>query len=81
MEETNLNWRKASYSSNGGMSCVEVANAPLIWRKATYSSNGGMECVEVANAPGTVLVRDTTDRGGPSLAITAEAWQQFLATL
>lgn len=23
-----MNWRKASYSSSGGASCVEVANAP-----------------------------------------------------
>ena len=26
MEETDLKWRKASYSSNGGATCVEVAN-------------------------------------------------------
>jgi hypothetical protein len=26
MEDTNLNWRKASYSSNGGGNCVEVAD-------------------------------------------------------
>jgi hypothetical protein len=25
MENTNLNWRKATYSSNGGGNCVEVA--------------------------------------------------------
>jgi hypothetical protein len=25
MEDTDLNWRKASYSSNGGAECVEVA--------------------------------------------------------
>ncbi|MBO0820064.1 MAG: DUF397 domain-containing protein [Nocardiopsaceae bacterium] len=54
----------------------------LNWRKSSHSSNGGMDCVEVANTPGkTVLVRDTTDRGGPSLTITPEAWLEFLATL
>jgi len=26
MEVTDLNWRKASYSSNGGGNCVEVAD-------------------------------------------------------
>jgi hypothetical protein len=26
MEDTDLKWRKASYSSNGGATCVEVAN-------------------------------------------------------
>ena len=27
MESTDLNWRKASYSSNGGAECVEVGGA------------------------------------------------------
>ena len=27
MEETDLKWRKASYSSNGGGDCVEVADS------------------------------------------------------
>lgn len=26
MEDADLKWRKASYSSNGGATCVEVAN-------------------------------------------------------
>ena len=26
MESADLNWRKASYSSNGGAECIEVAN-------------------------------------------------------
>jgi Domain of unknown function (DUF397) len=26
VEKTDLNWRKASYSSNGGATCVEVAD-------------------------------------------------------
>jgi Domain of unknown function (DUF397) len=26
MEDTNLMWRKATYSSNGGASCVEVGS-------------------------------------------------------
>ena len=26
MESTDLNWRKVSYSSNGGANCVEVAD-------------------------------------------------------
>ena len=50
------------------------------WRKASYSANGGEQCVEVGSA-GTVLVRDTTDRGGVTLNVTAPAWSSFLATL
>jgi hypothetical protein len=57
MEDTDMNWRKASYSSNGGANCVEVATAD------------------------TVLVRDTTDREGMTLAFTASAWDAFTGTL
>jgi hypothetical protein len=28
MENANMTWRKASYSSNGGGNCVEVASQP-----------------------------------------------------
>ena len=52
MEEpaaVNPGWRKSSYSSNGGVTCVEVASIP--WRKSSYSSNGGATCVEVGAVP------------------------------
>ena len=51
-----------------------------IWRKSSYSGDNGGECVEVA-AAGAVLVRDTTDRTGPVLTFTAEAWRAFTATI
>jgi hypothetical protein len=30
MEITDMNWRKSSYSGNGGGECVEVANADRV---------------------------------------------------
>ncbi len=53
------------------------------WRKASYSSANGGACVEVAARPaaGRVLVRDTKDRQGPTLAVSAEAWVRFTANL
>jgi Domain of unknown function (DUF397) len=57
MEETDMSWRKSSYSSNGGATCVEVASTE------------------------SVLVRDTTDRDGGTLAFSAEAWERFTASL
>jgi hypothetical protein len=53
------------------------------WRKASYSSANGGACVEVAARPAAdrVLVRDTTDRQGPVLVVTAEAWARFTANL
>ena len=51
------------------------------WRKASYSGNGGGNCVEVGDADRAVLVRDTTDRDGATLAINADAWKAFTATI
>ena len=50
------------------------------WRKSTYSSAQGGACVEVGN-DGVILVRDTTNRDGGTLAFSAEAWAQFTASL
>jgi ADP-ribose pyrophosphatase YjhB (NUDIX family) len=47
------------------------------WRKSTYSNGGGNACVETASGNGVVLVRDTTDRNGGTLVLSADAWQVF----
>jgi len=49
------------------------------WRRASYSVENG-NCVEVALA-GSILVRDTRDRDGATLAIPAGAWREFTAQL
>ncbi|WP_405434744.1 DUF397 domain-containing protein [Micromonospora sp. NBC_00617] len=49
------------------------------WRKSTRSSSNGGNCVEVAdNLPGVVLVRDTKDRAGGTLAFGPVAWAGFV---
>ena len=49
------------------------------WRKSNRSNTNGGECVEVAdNLPGVVLVRDTKDRDGGTLAFSPTAWRSFL---
>ncbi|WP_433348402.1 DUF397 domain-containing protein [Micromonospora sp. CA-111912] len=46
------------------------------WRKSTKSGGNGGDCVEVAdNLPGVVLVRDTKDRDGGTLAFSPDAWR------
>lgn len=50
------------------------------WRKSSYSGSNGGECIEVATA-GAVLVRDTTDRNGPVLTFTADAWRAFTTAI
>jgi Domain of unknown function (DUF397) len=50
------------------------------WRKSSYSGANGGQCVEVASAD-EIMVRDTTDRDGGTLAFTADAWQRFTSEL
>ena len=56
-------------------------NLTLNWRRASYSGNGGGNCVEVADAGRLVMVRDTKDRNGATLVLTADAWLAFTCSL
>jgi hypothetical protein len=47
------------------------------WRTSSYTGNGGGNCVEVADTARAVVVRDTKDRDGGTLAFTADAWRAF----
>jgi hypothetical protein len=69
-------WRKSTYSGDTGGACVEVGT----WRKSTFSQDTGGACVEVA-ASGAVLIRDTTNRGGFTLSVSARAWSEFTSSL
>ncbi len=51
------------------------------WRTSSYSGAQGGQCVELASGGGAILVRDTTDRDGETLAFTAAAWQAFTGGL
>jgi hypothetical protein len=50
------------------------------WRTSSYSSGDGGQCVEVASGD-EIMVRDTTDRPGPMLTFTADAWRAFMASV
>lgn len=55
-----------------------MTSAAPRWRKSIRSANEG-NCVEVAdNLPGVVLVRDSKDRPGPTLAFHPASWRSFL---
>ncbi|MEU3371875.1 DUF397 domain-containing protein [Streptomyces sp. NPDC006660] len=50
------------------------------WFKSSYSGGtDGESCVEVATAPNAVRVRDSKTIGGPQLALTPNAWADFVA--
>jgi len=51
------------------------------WRTSSYTGANGGNCVEVGHAGHLITIRDTKNRTGPGLAFTAEAWQQFAATV
>ncbi|MFJ1704185.1 DUF397 domain-containing protein [Kitasatospora sp. NPDC088346] len=56
-----------------------MSNTELTWFKSGYSDDQGGACVEVASSPGTVHVRDSKDRGGPTLGFPSAAWAEFVA--
>ncbi|KAF2778189.1 DUF397 domain-containing protein [Streptomyces coelicoflavus] len=57
-----------------------IREAELVWFKSSYSGgNDGNSCVELALTPGTVHVRDSKSTDGPRLALTPEAWGDFVS--
>jgi Domain of unknown function (DUF397) len=50
------------------------------WRTSSYSSGDGGQCVEVSSSD-EIMIRDTTDRHGPVLTFTADAWRAFMASV
>jgi len=58
-----------------------MEGTPMNWRKSTFSENGGVSCIETASDAGNVLVRDTTNRDGGTLAFGSAAWSAFLGSV
>jgi hypothetical protein len=59
------------------MNTDEFARAT--WRTASYTQGNG-SCVEVAGlGGGRIAVRDTKDRAGLAMVMTADEWRGFLA--
>ncbi len=48
------------------------------WRKSSFSDANGGSCVETASGHGVILVRDTANRDGGTLAFTTDAWRVFM---
>lgn len=51
------------------------------WRKSSHSGGNGGGCVEVGQSARMILVRDTKDRDGEVLTVSADAWEQFTTAL
>lgn len=64
-----------------GKEMMTVDLSKAAWRTSSYSGANG-DCVEVAtNLADAVAVRDSKDRGGPSLAFAPAEWQAFVTEL
>ena len=55
---------------------ANVERPDIEWRKSPASAGG--DCVEVGFDDDVVLVRDSSDPGGPRLAFTRSQWSAFL---
>jgi hypothetical protein len=60
---------------------MELETSTVTWRKSSFSGASGGQCIEAGSLPGAVLVRDTTNRDGGTLAFTAQAWRAFAASI
>ncbi|CAM5436759.1 DUF397 domain-containing protein [Streptomyces abikoensis] len=82
-------FKKSSYSSNAGDTCVEIAlpeGGAVRPRKSSYSSTSGETCVEVAlpehaPVPTPILIRDSKRPEGPTLRVAAQPYRSFTAAL
>ena len=61
-----------------GMAQMTKQNA--VWLKSSYS-NPNNNCVEVAVGPDVIMLRDSKNSGGPTLAFDQREWARFLGVL
>ena len=51
------------------------------WRKSSYSDANGGACIETATGSDMIMVRDTANRDGFTLTVSADAWSTFTNAL
>lgn len=52
-----------------------------VWRKSTYSGGANNQCVECGTVVGSVLIRDTANRGGLTLSVSTSTWSEFTSAI
>lgn len=51
------------------------------WRKSSHSGGNSSNCVECGTSASVVLVRDTANREGFTLTVSASAWSKFTSAI
>jgi hypothetical protein len=56
-----------------------MSTSQLHWFKSSYSSsNESGDCVEVATTPTVIRIRDSKNKLGAQLALSAPVWGEFV---
>jgi len=56
-----------------------MSTSQLHWFKSSYSSsNESGDCVEVATTPAVIRIRDSKNKLGAQLALSAPVWGEFV---
>jgi Domain of unknown function (DUF397) len=58
---------------------LDMSNSDIKWQIS--SASGGTNCVEVAFVKQEVLVRDSKNRDGATLAFSKPIWREFISAL
>jgi hypothetical protein len=56
-----------------------IKNENHFWKKSSRSVES--DCVEACRTESVVLVRDSKDTSGPTLAFTEGAWTSFISSI
>jgi hypothetical protein len=62
------------------MNTSATSPADIMWRKSSKST-GQNDCVEIARTGTAVLIRDSKNRGGGHLAVSARTWASLITSI
>ena len=49
-----------------------------LWKRSSYSDQQGGSCIEIAELTNQIGIRDSKDKAGPALLVSAASWTSFI---